>query len=45
MTDIDGFDLISPRAYGERGIPHDQWRELRKLDRLHYCEPQGFDAF
>jgi cytochrome P450 len=45
MTDIDGLDLISPRAYGERGIPHDQWSELRRLDRLHFCEPPGFDSF
>jgi len=45
MTDIDGFDLISPQAYGERGVPHDQWRALRKLDRLHHCAPEGFDAF
>ncbi|MBW2243843.1 MAG: cytochrome P450 [Deltaproteobacteria bacterium] len=45
MTDIDGLDLISPRIYGERGIPHDQWSDLRRLDRLHFCEPPGFDAF
>jgi cytochrome P450 len=45
MTEIDGFDLIAPKAYGERGVPHDQWRELRKLDRLHPCAPEGFDAF
>ncbi len=45
MTDIDGFDLIAPQAYGERGVPHDQWRALRKLDRLHHCAPEGFDAF
>jgi hypothetical protein len=45
MTDIDGFDLIAPQAYGERGIPHDQWRALRELDRLHHCAPEGFDAF
>jgi hypothetical protein len=45
MTDIDGFDLISPQAYGERGVPHDQWRALRRLDRLHHCAPKGFDAF
>ena len=45
MTDIDGHDLISPRAYAARGIPHDQWAELRRLDHLHYCEPKGFDAF
>ncbi len=45
MTDIDGFDLIAPQAYGERGIPHEQWRALRRLDRLHHCAPEGFDAF
>jgi cytochrome P450 len=45
VTDIDGRDLISPRAYAERGIPHDQWTELRRLDHLHYCEPPGFDPF
>jgi len=45
MSELDGFDLIAPQAYGERGVPHDQWRELRKLDRLHHCAPEGFDAF
>jgi len=45
VADINGLDLISPRAYGERGIPHDQWRELRRLDRLHFCDPPGFDSF
>ena len=45
MTDINGLELISPRAYGERGIPHDQWSELRRSDRLHFCEPPGFDSF
>ncbi len=45
MTAIDGFDLIAPRAYGERGIPHDQWAELRGLEHLHRCEPEGFDPF
>jgi cytochrome P450 len=45
VTDIDGRDLISPRAYAERGIPHDQWTELRRLDHLHLCEPRGFDSF
>ena len=45
MTRIDGCDLISPRAYAERGIPHDQWTELRRLDHLHFCDPRGFDSF
>jgi cytochrome P450 len=43
--DINGLDLISPRAYGERGVPHDQWSELRRWERLHFCEPPGFDSF
>jgi cytochrome P450 len=43
--DIDGIDLIAPTAYGKRGVPHDQWRELRKADGLHRCAPDGFDAF
>jgi cytochrome P450 len=45
MTDIDGFDLVAPQAYGERGVPHEQWRTLRQLDRLPRCAPEGFDAF
>lgn len=45
MTDINGLDLIAPQAYGERGVPHDQFRELRRLDRLQHCEAEGFDAF
>ncbi len=44
-ADTDGFDLISPEAYGERGVPHDQWRALRQLDRLQHYTPKGFDAF
>lgn len=45
MTEFDGFDLIAPRAYGERGVPHDQWTELRRLEGLHFCEPPGFQPF
>ncbi len=45
LADIDGYELIAPKAYGERGIPHDQWTELRRLDHLHRCEPRGFDSF
>jgi cytochrome P450 len=44
-ADIDGFDLVAPAAYGERGVPHEQWRELRRADGLHRCAPDGFDAF
>jgi cytochrome P450 len=45
MTDVDGYDLIAPRAYGQHGVPHDQFRELRKLDRLQHCSVEGSDAF
>jgi len=45
MAEIDGFDLIAPQAYAERGTPHTQWRALRQADGLKYCEPDGFDAF
>ena len=45
VPDINALDLISPSAYGERGIPHDQWSELRRLDRLQFCDPPGFDPF
>lgn len=45
VSAIDGSDLIAPRAYAERGVPHDQWTELRELDHLHFCEPRGFDPF
>jgi cytochrome P450 len=45
VGEIDGHDLIAPRAYAERGVPHDQWTALRRLDHLHFCEPRGFDSF
>ena len=45
MTGIDGFDLIGPKAYGERGVPHAQWRELRGMPGLQRFEPEGFDPF
>jgi hypothetical protein len=45
VSGIDGRDLISPRAYAERGIPHDRFAELRGLRQLHLCEPPGFQPF
>ena len=45
ISEIDGRDLISPRAYAERGIPHDQFRVLRGLLHFHLCEPPGFQSF
>jgi cytochrome P450 len=44
-ADYDGFDLIAPASYGEQGVPYARFRELRKLDGLHRCEPSGFDPF
>ena len=43
--EIDGFELIAPQAYGERGVPHDQWRALRQMDGLQHWETDGFDPF
>ncbi len=45
MTDIDGFDLIAPKAYGERGIPHEQFRALRARDGLQRFEAEGFEPY
>jgi cytochrome P450 len=44
MGDI-GYDLIAPQAYGERGVPHAQWRGLRAQEGLQHCAPAGFDPF
>ena len=45
MTQIDGFDLIAPQAYGRQGAPHDQWEALRRTEGLVHCAPEGFDPF
>ena len=45
MSNIDGFSLIAPRAYGQQGIPHDQFRELRARDGLQHFEAEGFAPF
>ncbi len=45
MTEIDGRDLIAPRAYAARGTPHGAWARLRQRDRLQRFEPEGYDAF
>ena len=44
-NEIDGFDLIARQAYGESGVPHEQWRALRQLEGLHHWSPEGFDPF
>ena len=42
MTEIDGLDLISPLSYGEHGVPHAQWTELRARDRLQLMRAAFF---
>ena len=45
MSYENGLDLVSPRAYGEHGVPHDPWRELRKSEQLRLLHPRGFAPF
>lgn len=45
MTDLNALDLVSPKAYGEQGIPHDPWRELRQSERLRLMEAPGYAPF
>lgn len=45
MSKLDALDLISPKSYGQNGIPHDPWRELRRSERLRLMEPPGFAPF
>ena len=40
-TVIDPFDLIAPRHYGEKGIPHDVWTTLRRESPVHHCAFDG----
>jgi cytochrome P450 len=43
---IDPHDLIRPRNYGTRGVPHDTWTLLRKESPVHRCEFGGeFEDF
>ena len=46
MSLIDPYDLIAPRNYGTRGVPHDAWTLLRKESPVHRCEFGGdFEDF
>ena len=43
---IDPYDLIAPRHYGIRGVPHDVWTQLRRESPVHRCEFGGaFEDF
>jgi cytochrome P450 len=45
-VEIDPYDLIAPRNYGTRGVPHDVWTLLRKESPVHRCELGGdFEDF
>jgi cytochrome P450 len=45
MSITDGLDLISSRAYAEKGVPHDLWTRLRAESPVHRCTPAGFEPF
>jgi hypothetical protein len=45
MSITDGLDLVSSRAYAEKGVPHALWTRLRAESPVHYCAPAGFDPF
>src|SRR5262245_6142308 len=43
---IDPYDLIAPRHYGTRGVPHEVWTHLREHSPVHRCEFDGeFEDF
>jgi len=43
---IDPYDLIAPKHYGTRGVPHDVWTLLRQESPVHRCEFGGaFEDF
>jgi cytochrome P450 len=43
---IDPYDLIAPKNYGTKGVPHDVWTRLRRQSPVHRCEFGGaFEDF
>jgi len=43
---VDPYDLMAPKHYGTRGVPHDAWSLLRKESPVHRCEFDGdFEDF
>jgi cytochrome P450 len=43
---IDPYDLIAPKHYGTRGVPHEAWTRLRAESPVHRCEFGGdFEDF
>lgn len=43
---IDPLDLISPKHYGTKGVPHDAWTRLRAEAPVFRCETEDkFDSF
>ncbi len=45
MSITDGLDLVSSRAYAEKGVPHALWTRLRAESPVHHCAPEGFEPF
>ncbi|MGI9431481.1 MAG: cytochrome P450 [Myxococcota bacterium] len=45
MEITNGFDLIDPGTYAERGAPHDVWTRLRRESPVHRCEPDGYEHY
>jgi cytochrome P450 len=43
--DFDPLDLCDAGRYGTKGYPHDIWRQLRRHDPVHWCEPEGYRPF
>ena len=41
---IDPLDLIASDHYGDRGVPHEAWAQLRK-EPLQLVEPEGYESF
>jgi hypothetical protein len=42
---IDGFNLIDPSGYEEKGHPHASWTALREASPVHRCEPDGYSPY
>jgi len=43
---IDPYDLIAPKHYGTRGVPHDVWTRLRAESPVHRCDlGSDFESF
>ena len=44
-TEVNGFDLIDPWRYAEKGYPHELWTTLRREAPVAWFEPEGYRGF